>query len=86
MTDISQIREHMEVVGSDGQHVGTVDSVENGNIKLTKGDSEENLHHLIPIDWVDSVEQDEIRLDRISGDVEAEWSETGEGETGGNGT
>jgi hypothetical protein len=34
-----QIKEHMEVVGSDGQHVGTVDGVEDDRIKLTKSDS-----------------------------------------------
>ncbi len=27
MANASQIQEHMEVVGSDGQHVGTVDKV-----------------------------------------------------------
>ena len=34
MVDASQIREHMEVKGSDGKHVGTVDHMENGRIKL----------------------------------------------------
>ena len=33
-----QVREHMEVVGSDGGHVGTVDKVEGDRIKLTKKD------------------------------------------------
>jgi hypothetical protein len=39
MTDASQIREHMEVVGSDREHVGTVDLVEGQRIKLAKTDS-----------------------------------------------
>ena len=39
MTDLSQIREHMEVIGADGVHVGTVDKVEGDRIKLTKADS-----------------------------------------------
>ncbi len=88
MADASQIREQMEVVGSDGQHVGTVDRVENDKIKLTRKDPEaEGVHHLIPIDWVESVEQNEVRLNKISGDVKAEWVETGDGEmSGGNGT
>ena len=38
MIDESQIQEHMEVKGSDGKHVGTVDHMENGRIKLTKSD------------------------------------------------
>jgi hypothetical protein len=32
MIDTSAIREHMEVVGADGVHVGTVDDVETGRI------------------------------------------------------
>ena len=30
------IKEHMEVIGADGVHVGTVDKVEGDRIKLTK--------------------------------------------------
>lgn len=39
MTDLSQIKEHMEVIGADGVHLGTVDKVEGDRIKLTKADS-----------------------------------------------
>ena len=28
MSDTSKIREHMEVIGADGVHVGTVDGIE----------------------------------------------------------
>ena len=38
MVNASQIQEHMEIKGSDGQHVGTVDRVEGNRIKLTKSD------------------------------------------------
>ena len=38
------IKEHMEVIGADGVHVGTVDNVEGGRIKLTKKDSGEGAH------------------------------------------
>ena len=34
MSDASQIREHMEVIGADGVHVGTVDHVDGDRIKL----------------------------------------------------
>ena len=37
--DARNLKEHMEVIGADGVHVGTVDRVENGRIKLTKNDS-----------------------------------------------
>jgi hypothetical protein len=53
-----QIREHMEVVGSDGKHIGTVDRLEDTQIKLAKKDvSAGGKHHLIPLDWVDHVDQ-----------------------------
>ena len=37
----SRIKEHMEVIGADRVHVGTVDRVEQGRIKLTKAGSGE---------------------------------------------
>jgi hypothetical protein len=63
---IDQIREHMEVIGADGVHVGTVDKVEGGRIKLTKKDSgegsHEGHHHFIPGGLVAEVEGDKVRL------------------------
>ncbi|MDU2926289.1 DUF2171 domain-containing protein, partial [Bradyrhizobium sp.] len=38
---MQDIREHMEVIGADGAHVGTVDRVEGNRIKLTRKDSGE---------------------------------------------
>ncbi|MFC7551095.1 DUF2171 domain-containing protein [Pseudoroseomonas wenyumeiae] len=38
MTDKSMIKEHAEIVGSCGTHVGTVDGLEGDFIKLTRGD------------------------------------------------
>ena len=43
-TAASKIKEHMEVIGADGVHLGTVDRVENGRIKLTKAGSGEGRH------------------------------------------
>lgn len=49
-----QIREQMEVVGSDGAHVGFVDHVEGTDeIKLTKDDPDAGgQDHYIPLAWV----------------------------------
>lgn len=54
-----QIKDQMEVLGSDGTHVGTVDHLEDNNIiKLSKNDvAAQGEHHFIPIDWVDHVDQ-----------------------------
>lgn len=63
MANGSEIREHMDVVGSDGQHVGAVDRIEGNRIKLTKNDPQaQGQHHYIPLDMVASVEQDAVRL------------------------
>ena len=66
MTDLTQIREHMEVIGADGAHVGTVDKVEGDRIKLTKADSgqgsHEGHHHYISQGLVATIEGDQVRL------------------------
>lgn len=75
MVDVSQIKEHANVVGSDGAHVGTVDGVEAGEIKLTKSDAEAGgLHHYIPVDFVQSIDGDIVHLDRPADEVKREWS------------
>ena len=54
------IQEHMEVVGSDGKHIGTVDHTEGGDrVMLAKDDSKAggHHHHIISIDWVDYVDR-----------------------------
>jgi hypothetical protein len=66
MADISKIKEHMEVIGADGTHVGTVDRVEGKRIKLTKADSGEGSHkghhHFIDGALVAEVEGQKVRL------------------------
>ena len=63
----SRIKEHMEVIGADGVHVGTVDRVEGGRIKLTKKDSGEGAHkghhhHFIDASLIAEVEGNRVRL------------------------
>jgi hypothetical protein len=75
MVDVAQIQEHAEVVGSDGAHVGTVDHVDKGEIKLTKTDAEAGgLHHYIPVDFVRAIEDGKVHLDRSAEEVKREWS------------
>jgi len=66
MAGINKVKEHMEVVGADGVHVGTVDKVEGGRIKLTKKDSGEGSHkghhHFIDGSLVADVEGNKVRL------------------------
>lgn len=66
MAGRDDIREHMEVIGADGVHLGTVDRVEGDRIKLTKADSgqgrHEGHHHFISLGLVAEVEDDKVRL------------------------
>ena len=65
MANASNIREHMEVIGADGVHVGTVDRLEGDRIKLGKHDSHgahSEHHHYISIGLVAGVEGDQVRL------------------------
>jgi len=57
-----RIKEHMEVAGSDGLHVGTVDKVDGDVIKLTKTDSADGRHHEIAFDQVDRIEENRVWL------------------------
>lgn len=65
MTSFENIREHMEVIGADGVHLGTVDKVEENRIKLIRADSgvaHEGHHHYIPRGLVATVEGEQVRL------------------------
>jgi len=64
MTDLTAIREHMDIIGADGVHLGTVDKVEGDRIKLTRADSgsHEDHHHYISAGLVAEVEGDQVRL------------------------
>ncbi len=88
MVNSSEIREHMKVVGSDGQHVGTVDRVEGDRIKLSKSDpSAQGQHHYIPVNNVASIGQGEVRLRQSAQEVKQQWKGGGAtGRTAGGGT
>jgi hypothetical protein len=76
MIQASQIREHMDVVGSDGGHVGRVDKVMGADIELTKLDLGSGLkHHLIPMSWVEVVDDDTVRLNMTKDAAKAAWRE-----------
>ena len=66
---MADIREHMEVIGADGVHIGTVDKVEGNRIKLTRRDSGEGSHrghhHFVDRGLVAGVEGNKVRLSAI---------------------
>ena len=66
MSGLDDIKEHMEVIGADGVHIGTVDHLDGNRIKLTKADSgmggHQGHHHYISRGLVAGVEGDKVRL------------------------
>lgn len=73
MASFTDIREHMEVIGADGVHIGTVDHLDGDRIKLTRKDSgvaHEDHHHYIPKGLFADIEGDQVRLS-ANGDVVA---------------
>jgi hypothetical protein len=71
----SEIREHMNVVGSDGGHVGTVDRIEGDRIKLTKSDpAAQGTHHYIELSQIDSVKDGEVCLSQKADDAKSRFN------------
>jgi hypothetical protein len=62
----ANVKEHMEVIGADGVHIGTVDRFENNRIKLTRADGGEGRHkghhHYIDGSLSAEVEGNKVRL------------------------
>ena len=72
---VSQAREHMDVVGSDGETLGKVDRIAGDRIILTKSDSPDGRHHSIPCTMVDKIEENRILLDCTAEDAQKKWSD-----------
>ena len=66
MSNLDQVREHMQVIDAEGTPLGKVDRVEGDRIKLTRDSSgqgsHEGHHHYIPAGLVAEVEGDNVRL------------------------
>ena len=76
MISDTQIREHMEVVGSDGDHVGRVDRLLGEEIELAKIDLGSGMkHHLIPRSWVEMADGDKLRLSMTAEVAKTQWRE-----------
>lgn len=58
----ADIKPHMEVIDTEGRHIGTVDHVEGGQIKLTRTDSTDGQHHYVEAGAIDRVEGDRLVL------------------------
>ena len=71
---LGQIREHMEVVGNDDEHVGTIDRVAGDRIILAKSDPESGgAHHSLSCSEIDRVEGDRVILDCSANEARQRW-------------
>ena len=86
-----RIKEHMEVADSTGQHVGTVDEIEDNRIKLTRSDAPDGTHHYVDIDSVERIDDNRVYLKegtplptgmRSTGMADSGMSSTGMSSTG----
>jgi hypothetical protein len=70
---LNKVEAHMDVVGSDGVHVGTVDKVRGDRILLTKNDVDAGgRHHSIPSSWLQAVDGN-VTLRKSAADAKAAW-------------
>ena len=73
LLDTSLIVEHMDVIGSDGTKIGTVDHLDGPDkIKLAKNTSPDGQHHYIPVSWIDHVDT-HVHLKASSVEAKAGW-------------
>jgi hypothetical protein len=71
---LAQAREHMEVVGSDGEHVGTVDRVAGDRLILTRSDPDSGgVHHSLSCTDLDRIEGDRVILDCKADKARERW-------------
>ena len=72
---VGEVKEHMEVVGSDGAHVGMVDGTKGDRIILTKSDKDAGgVHHAIPCGWIESV-GDKVVLEIDAAEAQRRWQD-----------
>ena len=79
MDNANGIREHMEVIGADDGHIGTVDKVEGNRIKLTRDDRNAGgEHHWLQVAMADGVEGDKVRMSFIAELAPQFWDSEGD--------
>jgi hypothetical protein len=72
---LRRVSAHMEVLGSDGEHVGTVDKVRGDRILLTKSDGDAGgHHHSIPSRWIATVD-DKVTLRKTASEAQSHWKD-----------
>lgn len=72
---IEAIKEHMDVVASDGGRIGRVDHVKGDQIELAKMDLETGFkHRMIPVSWVERVDE-HVHLNLTEEQAKDRWTD-----------
>jgi len=66
MTDLARLASGADIIGADGVHIGTLDHVVDGRLKLKKTDSTDGRHHFIDGGLVADVEDGRVRLSAVA--------------------
>ncbi|WP_186417377.1 DUF2171 domain-containing protein [Bosea sp. CS1GBMeth4] len=76
MMHVQDIREGLEVIGSDGRHVGTVDALVGQLLKLDRTDpAAGGTHHFLDIGLIADVDDGAVKLLVTADDAKQRWSE-----------
>lgn len=71
---LGQVREHMDVVGNDDEHIGTVDKVASDRLILTKSDPESGgVHYSLSCSDLDRIEGNRVILDCSADQARKSW-------------
>jgi hypothetical protein len=69
MGSAEQIKGQMEVRGSDGKHIGTVDAIEGQRVRLASG----GMYHYIDLDMVETVKDGKVQLNKTAEEATRPW-------------
>ena len=69
MVNAAQIKGQMEVNGSDGKHIGTVDGMEGQRLRLASG----GMYHYINLEAVESVKGGTVHLNKTAEETTRTW-------------
>jgi hypothetical protein len=70
---MGRVTEHMEVFGSDGEKLGTVEAVQGDRIMLASNDENAGGHkHSIPCSWIDKVDE-RVTVNKTREEAMREW-------------
>jgi len=77
---LGTVREHMDVIGNDEEHVGTVDRIAGDRLILTKSDPDSGgVHHSISCTDIDRIEENRVILDCSAEQAKQRWRDESRG-------